>query len=101
MDKTKQELMEEAQKYRVPCMKVSTPQDLVEDKHFKAVNYFGEIEHPVAGKFLYPGFPVKLKSCITQINRPAPLLGQHNEEVFEELGYTRDNLNKLKKAGVI
>jgi len=101
MERTKQELMEEAQKYRVPCMKVSTPQDLVEDKHFKAVNFFNEIEHPVAGRFLYPGVPVKLKGCPTQMNRPAPLLGQHNEEVFGELGYNQGELAKLKEAGVI
>ena len=101
IEKTKQELMEEAQKYRVPCMKVSTPQDLVEDKHFKAVNFFRELEHPVAGRFLYPGIPAKLKDCPTPMNRPSPLLGQHNEEVFGELGYTRDDLAKLKEAGVI
>ena len=101
MERTKQELMEEAQKYRVPCMKVSTPEDLVEDKHFKAVNFFIELEHPVAGKFFYPGVPVKLKGCPAQVTRPAPLLGQHNEEVLGELGYSKDDQLKLSEAGVI
>jgi len=101
MERTKDELMEEAQRYRVPCMRVSTPQDLVEDKHFKAVNYFIELEHSVAGKFLYPGLPFKLLGSPAQVTSPAPLLGQHNEEVLGELGYTKDDLEKLQETGVI
>ena len=102
MERTKQELMEEAQKYRVPCMKVSTPEDLVEDKHFKAVNFFIELEHPVAGKFFYPGVPVKLKGCPAQVTRPAPLLGQHNELVMRDiLGMTDDEITEVLAAGAI
>ena len=100
-ERTKQEAMEEAQRYRVPCMKVSTPEDLVEDKHFQAVGYWVELEHPAAGKFLYPGPPSKLKACPAQITRPAPLLGQHTEEVLGEVGYSKDDLVKLRTAGVI
>jgi len=100
-DRTKQEAMEEAQKYRVACMKVSTPEDLVKDKHFQTVKYWVNLEHPVAGEFLYPGPPTKLEACPAQIKRPAPLLGQHTEEVLTELGYNKDELVELRSAGVI
>ena len=101
MERTKQELMEEAQRYRVPCMKVSTPQDLLEDRHFRAIDYFIELEHPIAGRFEYPGVPVKLKGCPAQVTMPAPLMGQHNKEVLGELGYSRADVLALKEDGAI
>ena len=101
MERTKQELMEEAQRYQVPCMKVSTPGDLVEDRHFKAIDYFIDLEHPVAGRFDYPGVPIKLKGCPARVTMPAPLLGQHNDEVLEELGYGKIDVSALKQDGII
>jgi crotonobetainyl-CoA:carnitine CoA-transferase CaiB-like acyl-CoA transferase len=35
------------------------------------------------------------------IRRPAPFLGQHNEEVYGKLGYSKDDLVRLKGAGII
>ena len=101
IDKTKKELMTEAQKYKVPCMMVSTPQDLVEDEHFRAVNYWLNIEHPVAGRFLYPGLPTRFPQLTAQVNKPAPLLGQHTEEVLRELGYQKHDLIAFREAGII
>jgi crotonobetainyl-CoA:carnitine CoA-transferase CaiB-like acyl-CoA transferase len=101
MDKTKLELMAEAQKYKVPCMMVSTPEDLVENEHFKAINYWLDIEHPVAGKFLYPGLPTRFPQLATKVNQPAPLLGQHTEEILNELGYKNDDITGFKETGII
>jgi crotonobetainyl-CoA:carnitine CoA-transferase CaiB-like acyl-CoA transferase len=101
IDKTKKELMTEAQKYKVPCMMVSTPQDLVEDEHFRAVNYWLNIKHPVAGRFRYPGLPTRFPQLIARGNKPAPLLGQHTEEVLHELGYQKNDLIAFREAGVI
>ena len=101
IDKTKKELMAEAQKYKVPCMMVSSPQDLLEDEHFRAVNYWLDIEHPVAGKFLYPGLPTRFPQFTEQANKPAPLLGQHTEEVLSELGYREDDIKGFKQTGII
>ena len=50
-------------------------------------NYFQEIDHPVAGKFRYPGAPIFNEHGWWKIDRPAPTLGQHNKGVLEaELG---------------
>ena len=55
---------------------------------------------PIAGKLKYPGPPVRLGDS-WQIERPAPLLGQHNEEVLEWLGYSRNDIAELCATGVI
>ena len=60
-----------------------------------------ELDHPVRGKYKMLGYAGRLEKSPVEI-RTAPLLGEHNEEVYAELmGYTKDDLSKLKTAGVI
>ena len=57
-----------------------------------ARGYFSSIEHPVAGNLRYPGSQIYNDSGWWQLNRPAPTLGQHNEEILAEIGtITRSN----------
>jgi len=64
--------------------------------------YFVEVDHPVAGKLKYPGAPGKLSETPWEIERPAPLLGQHNEEIYcQRLSYAREELAKLRMGGII
>jgi CoA:oxalate CoA-transferase len=63
--------------------------------------FFREIEHPVAGRALYPGRPFWLSETPWQMGR-APLLGEHNGEVYHSLlGYTDQDLVYLKQDGAI
>jgi len=64
-------------------------------------NFFKEIDHPAAGKALYPGGPFVMSETPWQPGR-APLLGEHNREVYSSLlGFSEDRLNQLGKDGVI
>lgn len=47
-----------------------------------------EIDHPVEGRVKSIGFPVKLSETVQLVRRPPPLLGEHNEEILNELGIT-------------
>jgi crotonobetainyl-CoA:carnitine CoA-transferase CaiB-like acyl-CoA transferase len=68
----------------------------------KARDFFAEIDHPRAGKHMYPGLPYKLRISPPGGNVGAPILGQHNEEVYcGRLGYSKQDLVKLKEAGII
>ncbi len=76
--------------------------DLVNDEQLAERDLFVEIDHPEAGKFKYPGAPYKLSANPWAVRRPAPLLGEHNEQVYcQMLGYTRQDLVKMRQAGVI
>jgi crotonobetainyl-CoA:carnitine CoA-transferase CaiB-like acyl-CoA transferase len=61
------------------------------------------VEHPELGDTLqYPGAPAKMKETPWKIYRRAPLIGEHNEEVYEkELGLSKEDLAVLKANGVI
>ena len=76
--------------------------DLVDCPHLAAREFFVDVDHPVAGSGKYPGLGPHLPGFDFQISRPAPLLGQHNSEVFGgELGYSDLELVQLRAAGVI
>jgi crotonobetainyl-CoA:carnitine CoA-transferase CaiB-like acyl-CoA transferase len=67
-----------------------------------ARGYFLEVEHPIIGKAKIPGFPFKLSETPGNIERPSPLVGEHNEEVFRKyLGLGKEEIEKLKNEGAI
>lgn len=98
---TKKEIIEAGQAAGVLCGPINTTEDLLNDSHWKVREFWTEVDHPVAGKLNYPGAPFKMAETPWQVSRPAPLLGQHNEEVYGELGYSREDLVRLREGGII
>jgi crotonobetainyl-CoA:carnitine CoA-transferase CaiB-like acyl-CoA transferase len=99
---TKQEMYEEGQRRRISVTPINTPGEFVECAQTKARELFVEMAHPAAGKYFeFAGVP-RLKECPGAIHRPAPLLGEHNREIFcGELGFSSDDLIALNAAAVI
>jgi CoA:oxalate CoA-transferase len=101
-DKSVQELYRAAQAKRVPFAPVSTMGDLLNSAHLNARGFFAEITHPEAGSLRYPGAPYRFSATPWSLRRPAPCLGQHNEEIYcGRLGLSRQELDELKSTGVI
>jgi crotonobetainyl-CoA:carnitine CoA-transferase CaiB-like acyl-CoA transferase len=69
----------------IPIGAVNTAEDVMHYNQYQARGYFVEVDHPAAGKYTYPGWPYKMTASPPRVSRPAPLLGQHNEEVFSRL----------------
>ncbi len=96
------ELFQVCRAHSVPAAVINTVADLAEDEHLAARRYFAEVQHPAAGRLRIPGAPVRISGDPWRIARPAPLLGQHNEEVYcGMLGIPRAELAGLRRAGVI
>ncbi len=96
------EVYQAARRERVPLFPANTVADVLASVHLAERGFFEEIEHPVAGRAKYPGAPYKLSRTPWRVVRPAPLLGEHNEEVYlKRLGFTRQDLVKLRESGVI
>jgi crotonobetainyl-CoA:carnitine CoA-transferase CaiB-like acyl-CoA transferase len=70
----------------VPAGPILDYQQVVDDPHTQARDMVVEMEHPEAGTVYGLGIPVKLSATPGSIRRPAPLLGQHTEEILAELG---------------
>jgi crotonobetainyl-CoA:carnitine CoA-transferase CaiB-like acyl-CoA transferase len=72
----------EGQAYGLPIGVLNAPEDLFEDEHLKARDFFQEVEHEGVGKVTYPG-PIYRFSSFGEVGRkPAPKLGQHNAETL-------------------
>jgi len=101
-DHTREELFETFLEAKIASAPVNSPEDLLKYPHLKERQYFTEIDHPETGKVVYPGAPFKMTETPSQAMQPAPLLGQHNEEIYcKLLGYRREDLVKLRESGVI
>lgn len=99
---TKEYLFHEGQRRGIPATSVNTPAEFLEDPNTKARGYFVSVEHPIVGEALYPGSPYQMTETPVGIRRAAPLLGQHNQEVYHgELGLSPEELAALYHAGVI
>lgn len=80
---------------------VNDYEDVANDPQVKANNYIIEFEDPVHGKVTVPGPIAQLSETPAEINRLGPELGQHTEEVLQEvLGYSWEKLGELRDAGV-
>ena len=76
--------------------------ELVRSEHLEEREFFVEINHPVAGKLKCPGAPYKLSETPWEMRYPAPLLGQHNEEIYcGRLDYSKDELVQLHATAII
>src|SRR5436309_2409734 len=70
------------------------------DPHLQARDMIVEVEHPVRGRYVTAGNPVKLSASPTKISS-APLLGQHRHEILKELGYGEADITALEAEGAI
>ena len=101
-ERTKEELFLLFRRDHIPSAPIRTIDELVEDPQLKAREFFVEADHKEAGMLKYPGAPFKLSKTPWAIEHSAPLLGEHNEEVFvKRLGYSMEELVRLRRAGII
>ena len=99
---TKDEITELAQGKGIPIVPANTVEDVARSAQFAERGFFTDLDHPVAGKIRYPGAPYTLSETPWQLDRPAPLLGQHNEEIlYGRLGYSKEDLVRLYQSGTI
>ncbi len=85
----------------VPCSATFNAVDIYADEHLRQREMIVEVDHPEYGKFKMPGCPIKLSDSPVSVTT-APLLGQHNAEVYGEyFGYDDEKLKALKEQKVI
>lgn len=101
-DKSVAEVCSALREQGVPTSPVQDELSLLNCPHLKARKMLVECPTPSGGKVATPGNPIKLSAVPEEEPEPAPELGQHNREVFGKLlGYTEEQIDKLKSEGVI
>lgn len=75
--------------------------EAVQDVHASLNGYIMDVDHPVLGKIKTPGFPIRFSETPVKLEKVAPQLGQHTDEVLGEIGYGTDEIAAMRKEGVI
>ena len=93
------EILQAAGVAAFPAMSAS---DLAEDKNLQAHGAFSRLPHPEVGPRLHMGIPWLLTESPNGVQAPAPLLGQHTDEVMQDvLGYSAGEIAQLKEEKVL
>lgn len=100
-DKTAVEWLAILDEAGVPCAPVLNRKEMIEHPQVIASEIIVETEHPHAGKLRQARPAARFDKTPTVMRRGAPLLGEHNEDILSELGYSSEDLKELIKQGVI
>ncbi|MBI2831175.1 MAG: CoA transferase [Chloroflexi bacterium] len=103
MTHTREELFKNCQERDVRLMPIYDSKDIYEDPQMVERNFFVDVKHPELNATIkYPGGPYRFKDTPWRIKSRAPLIGEHNPELYEkELGMSKDEIAILKKSGGI
>ena len=85
----------------VPAAPVRRITELAEDRQVQANGLTVELEHPVAGRMTMVGPVVQMSETPVRARSAPPTLGQHNDEILSELGYPPEEVDRLRRDGVI
>ncbi|MBI2761221.1 MAG: CoA transferase [Chloroflexi bacterium] len=101
LERTRREIWQAGQESHVLCAPLFTVEDLYTDPVFHERGFFVEVEHPSMGTFTMPGRPFLMSATPWALRRPAPLLGEHTDEVLREAGYDEQKIAALRSVGTI
>jgi formyl-CoA transferase len=101
-ERTADEVISSLDRMGVPAGKVQTGEDLVNCPHLKARNAFVEVEDPDVGRLLLARAPVRLSAMPEVPTASAPRLGEHTDEILEQLlGYSAERISGLKSTKAV
>ena len=102
MQRTKEEILEICIENRIPCVPVKKFDEVMKDEQLIGRDFFEPIKEPDGQVFTHPGHPFRMSETPLDVKRPAPTLGQDNEDIF--LGRLRleaDEFRRLQRDNVI
>jgi formyl-CoA transferase len=98
--RTKWEVLDLLNAHDIPCGPILSTKELIEDETLADLGSVVEVDHPERGRFKTVGCPLRLSDSPAEV-APAPLLGEHTDEVLASLGYLPGQIEQLRQAGAI
>ena len=99
--KTKFEVMDICNPLDIPVGPILSLKEISEDQGLRDTGTVVEVDHPVRGKYLTVGNPIKLSDSPAVVKR-SPLLGEHTEEILKEFcNMTDEEISAIKEAGAV
>lgn len=101
LEKTTGEWLQILEAENVPCTRLNSVEDIVNDPHIEARGMVAEMEHEELGTFKSPANPVQFSDLETDRTEAPPRLGEHTDEVLAELGYDEEDVERFHEDGVV
>lgn len=93
--------LEKLEAVGIPCGPIHFYDETLNHEQIKAREMIVSYEHPVAGAMKMLGFPAKMSKTPAKLRYPAPMLGEHTEEILKGLNFTQEEIEELKAQSVI
>ena len=97
----KAEVVRKLREANVPVGPISDLREVFSDPVVRHLGLIAEVDHPVAGRVRAPGIPVRLSETPASVRRHPPLLGEQTDELLRELGYTPEEIARLRADGAV
>ena len=100
-DRTQAEWLDLAVRRDIPLGPWNSLENAPQDPHLSAREIIHESVHPIAGPFTCVGWPAPISGQPFDVQRPAPTLGQHTDEILTELGYDCGRIAAMREGGIV
>jgi crotonobetainyl-CoA:carnitine CoA-transferase CaiB-like acyl-CoA transferase len=99
--RSRDEWMEIFQPYGLMFCSIQHIQEVLNDAQALENGYLSAFHHPVQGDVTIPGYPVHFSACNAGTRRAAPKLGENTDEVLQQMGLKRAEIESLRRDGII
>jgi crotonobetainyl-CoA:carnitine CoA-transferase CaiB-like acyl-CoA transferase len=98
---TTSEALEALAAARLPAGPILSPQEVLDDEHFRSEGFFDYLPFPGATSDVPYVTPIELTESCPRIQSRAPLLGEHTDEILSSIGYCSETIMHLRHSGAI
>ena len=98
---TTADLCERLEQHQVPFAKINDREEVIYDPQVRAMEALVEFEHPVGGAMRQPRPPGRFGDTPADIHRHSPGLGEHTDELLREVGFSPDEIARLRDASIV
>src|SRR5207248_10598296 len=98
---TKADVVRRLREANVPVGPINALDEVFADPVVRHLGLVAEVDHPTAGRVRAPGIPVRLSGTPPSVRRHPPELGEHTDQILEELGFTSAEVAKLRADGAV
>ena len=95
------DLVRKLREVNVPVGPINDLHEVFTDPVVRHLGLIAEVDHPTAGRVRAPGIPVRLSGTPPSVRSHPPLLGEHTDQILEELGFTSAEVAKLRADGAV